>query len=70
MTEIVEQRMKMEDNENKEETAKGISWLIQSLTESEKKENLQWEARGRTFRTHPRTQNGHKQRSANLTKPQ
>ena len=41
MTEIVEQRMKMEDNENKEETAKGISWLIESLTESEKKENPQ-----------------------------
>ena len=32
VTEIVEQRIKMEDNDNKQEIAKGIPWLIDSLT--------------------------------------
>ena len=39
VTEFVDQRMKMEDEESKKETSKGIPWLIESLKEKQKTKN-------------------------------
>ena len=58
VTEIVDQRMKMEDDESKNETGKGIPWLIELLKEKHKRQNMGYpsvEAGGRTSRNHPRT---------------
>lgn len=40
VTEIVDQRMNIEDNENREEASRGISWLIKSLMGKQKKRDI------------------------------
>ena len=56
VTEIVDRRMKMEENENKDEASRGFPWLIGSLKEKQKKTgNLPVETGRRKFRSHPRT---------------
>ena len=40
VTEIVDQRMKMEDDESKNETGKGIPWLIELLKVKHKTQNM------------------------------
>ena len=55
VTEIVDPRKKMEDDESKNETGKGIPWLIELLKEKQKKREQSVEAGGRTSRNHPRT---------------
>ena len=56
VTEIVDQRMKMEDDGNKEEANKGIPWLIESLKGKRTHGKFPGGVRrGRKCRGHPRT---------------
>ena len=71
-TEIDDQRMKMEDTENKNEAGKGISWLIESLEEKQTKAKTKMgsptvEAGSRKFRNH-RQQHGERERTEQVSK--
>ena len=71
-TDIDDQRMKMEDTENKNEAGKRIPWLIESLEEKQTKAKTKMgnptvEAGSRKFRNH-RQQHGERERTEQLSK--
>ena len=71
VTEFVDQRMKMEDDESKKETGKGIPWLIESLKEKQKAKKWeipQWRRGAERSEIIQGQQHGKRKRTEQLSK--